>query len=328
MKAMVRPNYGPPEVLRLREVETPVPTSNAVLVKVHAATATTASMIGLTGKPRFARLFFGLTKPRKPILGQELAGEIEAIGSNVKSLRVGDKVFGMTGTDFGTHAQYKLMDENSALTSIPRDATFDEAVAIVEGGLTALNFLKHKASIREGQHIAIYGASGSVGTASIQVAKAFGATVTAICSSANTDLVTSLGADFAVDYRRDDFTGTGARYDVIFDTVGKLTFSKCKKSLTPTGVYLDAGNVRTLLPMMWTSLFGRRKAIMATTYTRSANVNLADLKTLRMLFEQGTFRAVIDKRYPLDDLASAYRYVDTGRKRGNVVINISHGISP
>lgn len=326
MKAIICTKYGSPDVLQLQEVEKPVPTSNEVLIKVHAATATTASVIGRTGKPHFVRLFFGFSKPRKPILGQELAGEIEAIGSDVKSFKVGDRVFGMTGTDLGAHAQYKRMNENSALTSMPQNATFDDAAAIVEGGLTALNFLKHKAGIQEGQHVVIYGASGSVGTASIQVAKAFGTTVTAICSSANFDLVKSLGADFAIDYRQENFTENGSTYDIIFDTVGKLSFSRCKNSLTPTGIYLDAGGIGTIFPMMWTSLFGGRKAMLATTYTRSAEANLADLETLKTLFEQGSFRAVIDKRYPLDDLTSAYRYVDTGRKKGNLVINISHDI--
>ncbi|MHC4880882.1 MAG: NAD(P)-dependent alcohol dehydrogenase, partial [Planctomycetota bacterium] len=217
MKAMVRPHYGPPEVLRLRDVETPVPAGNEVLIRVHAATATAASVIGLTGKPRFTRLFFGLMRPRKAILGQEFAGEVEAIGGDVTLFTVGDRVYGMTGTDSGTHAQYKVMNQNSVLTSMPRHATFDEAAAVVEGGLTALNFLRHTADIQAGQHVAIYGASGSVGTASIQIAKALGATVTAVCSSTNTDLVVSLGADFAVDYRQNDFTDTSSRYDVIFD---------------------------------------------------------------------------------------------------------------
>lgn len=326
MKAIVCTKYGSPGVLQLQEVEKPVPKNDEVLIKVHAATATTASVIGRTGKPHFARLFFGLTKPRKAILGQELAGEIESIGSDVKSFQVGDKVFGMTGTELGAHAQYKCMNENSALTSMPQNATFEDAAAIVEGGLTALNFLKHKAGIQEGQHVVIYGASGSVGTASIQVAKALGTTVTAICSNANFELVKSLGADFAIDYREEDFTENGSTYDIIFDTVGKLSFSRCKNSLTPTGIYLDAGGIGTIFPMMWTSLFGGRKAILATTYTRSAEANLADLETLKTLFEQGSFRAIIDKRYPLEDLASAYRYVDTGRKKGNLVINISHDI--
>lgn len=324
MKAMVCTQYGSPDVLQLQEVEKPIPTGSEVLIKVHAATATAAGVIGRIGKPHFVRLFFGLTKPRKPILGSELAGEIEAIGSDVKSFKVGDKVFGMTGTELGAHAQYKRMNENSVLVGMPKDATFDDAAAIVEGGLTALNFLKHKAGIQEGQHVVVYGASGAVGTASIQVAKVFGATVTAVCSSANFDLVKSLGADIVIDYRQDDFTKNGSTYDIIFDTVGKLSFSRCKHSLTPTGIYLDAGGIGTIFPMMWTSLFGGRKAMLATTYTRSAAVNLADLETLKTLFEQGSFRAVIDKRYPLDDLASAYRYVETGRKKGNLVINISH----
>ncbi|MGB1252574.1 MAG: NAD(P)-dependent alcohol dehydrogenase [Candidatus Promineifilaceae bacterium] len=326
MKAMVCTKYGSPDVLQLQEVEKPVPLSDEVLIKIHATTATTASVIGRTGKPHFVRLFFGLTKPRKAILGQELAGEIETIGCDVTSFQVGDKVFGMTGTELGTHAQYKRMNENSVLTRMPQNASFDDAAAIVEGGLTALNFLKHKAGIQAGQHIAIYGASGSVGTASIQVAKAFGTTVTAICSSTNFDLVRSLGADFVIDYRQEDFTENGIAYDIIFDTVGKLSFSRCKTSLTSAGIYLDAGGIGTIFPMMWTSLFGGRRAMLATTYTRSAEANLADLETLKTLFEHGKFRAVIDKWYPLDDLASAYKYIDTGRKKGNLVVKISHSI--
>ncbi len=324
MKAMVCTKYGPPDVLELQEVEKPLPAENEVLIKVHAATATAASVIGRVGKPYFVRLFFGFTKPRKAILGQELAGEIEAIGSDVKSFKVGDKVFALTGMELSAYAQYKCMDENSALIGMPQNATFDEAAAIVEGGLTALNFLKHRADIQAGQHIVIYGASGSVGTASIQVAKAFGAKVTAICSSANFDLVKSLGADFVIDYGQENFTENGSTYDIIFDTVGKLSFSSCKKSLTPTGIYLDSDGLETIFPMIWTSFFGSRRAILATTYTRSAEANLADLETLKRLFEQGSFRAVIDKEYPLDDLASAYRYVETGRKKGNLVINVSH----
>ena len=326
MKAMVCTKYGSPDVLQLQEVEKPVPNSNEVLIKVHAATATTASIIGRTGKPAFARLFFGLSKPRKVILGQELAGEIEAIGSDVKSFKVGDKVFGMTGNELGAHAQYKCLNENSALARMPGNATFDEAAAIVEGGLTALNFLKHKAGIQRGQHVAIYGASGSVGTGAIQVAKVFGATVTAICSSANFDLVKSLEADFVIDYRQEDFTENGSTYDIIFDTLGRLSFAKCKDSLTTSGIYLDSGGVATVFPMMWTSLTGGRKAMFATTYTRSAKDNLSDLEKLKSLFEQGSMQAVIDKTYSLEELASAYRYVETGRKKGNVVIRIPHDI--
>ncbi len=324
MKAMVYTQYGSPDVLQLQEVEKPVPKNDEVLIKVQATTATTASVIGRTGKPLFVRLFFGLSKPRKPILGQELAGEIEAIGSDVKSFKVGDKVFGMIGTDLGTHAQYKSVNENGALTRMPEDATFEEAAAIVEGGLTALNFLKHKADIQRGQHVAIYGASGSVGTASIQVAKAFGATVTAVCSSVNFDLVKSLGADFVIDYRQEDFTENGSTYDIIFDTLGRLSFAQCKDSLTKSGIYLDSGGVQTIFPMIWTSLTGGRKAMLATTYTRSAKVNLSDLEQLKSLFEQGRMQAVIDKTYPLEQLTDAYRYVETGRKKGNVVVKIPH----
>ena len=282
MKAIVHEKYGPPEVLQLKEVTKPVPKDNEVLIRVRAAAATTAGLAGRTGKPYFARLFSGLTKPKNNILGIELAGEIEAVGRDVSLFTVGDQVFGMTGgTSLGAYAEYKCMPEDGALIAKPTNMDYEEAVACVEGGLTALNFLKNKANIQPGQNVLIYGASGAVGTASIQVAKYFGAEVTGVCSTANIELVKSLGADKVIDYTKEDFTQNGQTYDIIFDTVGKRSFSICKGSLKQNGVYLDAGGVATLLPMLWTSLFGSKKAILAATYVRPAKEIAEDLISLR-----------------------------------------------
>ena len=325
MKAMVCTKYGAPDVLQLQEVEKPVPKDDEVLIRIHTATATAASLAGRTGKPAFVRLFMGLTRPKKNILGQELAGEIEAIGRAVKRFKVGDKVFGMTGPGLGTQAEFKCMPEDGVLTTIPVNASYDEAVAVVEGGLTALNFLKHKANIQRGQKVLIYGASGSVGTASVQVAKYFGAEVTGICSGANFELVKSLGVDAVIDYTQEDFTKNGQAYDIIFDTVGKCSFKRCKGSLSPTGIYLDAAGLGTILPMIWTSIFGGKKAILATTYVgRLTKEILEDLISLKELVEEEKIQPVIDRRYLLEETAQAYRYVETGRKKGNVVITVAH----
>ena len=325
MKAMVCTRYGPPDVLQLQEVKKPVARDNEVLVKVYAATATATGLSARTGKPAFARLFSGLTKPKSSILGVEFAGEIAAIGKDVTAFEVGDPVFGMTGaTTPGAYAEFKCMPEEGAMLPKPDNISFGDAAAIVEGGLTALNFLHNKANIQQGQQVLIYGASGSVGTASIQVAKYFGADVTAVCSSANFELVKSIGADSVIDYRKDDFTKNRQQYDIIFDTVGKRSFTACKGSLTPNGIYLDSGNAATILPMLWTSVFGRKKAILAATYVRSASAIKKDLAVLKDLIEAGQIQAVIDRCYPLEKTADAHRYVELGRKKGNVVITIDH----
>ena len=323
MRAIVCTKYGPPDVLQLQEVEKPVPKDNEVLIRVHAATATTASINGRKGEPHFLRLFTGLTKPRKDILGQELAGEIEAVGNDVKAFSEGDQVFGNTGFAFGAHAEFACLPESAALVIKPTNMTYEESAAVVEGGLTALNFLG-RGKIQMGQRVLIYGASGSVGTASVQVAKYFGAEVTGVCSTANLELVESLGADVVIDYTEEDFTKNGQTYDIVFDTVGKSSFARCRGSLTQNGVYLDAGKLSTLLPMIWTSVFGGKRAMLAATYVRPARELGKDLLLLKELIEAGTVRAVIDRCYPLEQTAEAYRYVETGRKKGNVVISLEH----
>ena len=324
MKAIVCTKYGAPDVLQLQEVERPVPKDNEVLIKVHAATATTAGLIGRKGEPFFVRFFMGLTKPKKNILGQELAGEIEAVGKDVKLFKEGDQVFGMTGIALGAHAEFKCMPEDGALVIKPTNMTYEESVAVVEGGLTALNFLRNKGNIQRGQKVLIYGASGSVGTASIQVAKYFGAEVTGVCSTTNLELVKSLGADMVIDYTKEDFTENGQTYDIIFDTVGKRSFSLCKGSLTQKGVYLDTAGVATIFPMLWTSMFGSKKAILTATYMRPASEITKDLIFLKELIEAGKIQSVIDRRYPLEQTAEAHRYVEKGHKKGNVVITLEH----
>jgi NADPH:quinone reductase-like Zn-dependent oxidoreductase len=309
----------------LREVAKPVPRDNEVLVKIHAATATATGLGARTGKPLIARFSSGLAKPKNSILGVEFAGEIAAVGKDVTTHKVGDPVFGMTGaTTPGAYAEFMCMPENGAMLPKPNNISYGDAAALVEGGLTAINFLHNKANIRPGQKVLIYGASGSVGTASIQIAKILGAEVTAVCSSANFGLVKSVGADSVIDYTKEDFTRNGQQYDIIFDTVGKRSFAACRGSLTPNGIYLDSGNAATILPMLWTSVFGRKKAILTATYVRSASEIKKDLAVLKELIEAGKIQAVIDRHYPLEKTADAHRYVETGRKKGNVVINIDH----
>ena len=324
MKAIVCTKYGAPDVLQLQEVKKPVPKDNEVLIKVHAATATAAGLIGRKGEPFFARLFSGLTKPKKNILGSELSGEIEAVGVDVELFKEGDQVFGNTGITLGAHAEFKCMPEDAALITKPSNMTYEESVALVEGGLTAVHFLRNKANIGSGQKVLIYGASGSVGTASVQVAKYYGADVTGVCSSTNLEMVKSIGADKVIDYTKEDFTKNGRTYDIIFDTVGKSSFSHCKGSLKQKGLYLDAGKMATIFPMLWTSMFGGKKAILTATYVRPASKMTKDLIFLKELIEAGNIKPVIDRRYPLEGTAEAHRYVETGHKKGNVVITLEH----
>ena len=322
MKAIVCTKYGAPDVLQLQEVEKPVPRDNEVLIKIYAATATASGLNGRKGEPIFARLLMGLTKPRKNILGAELVGEIEAVGKEVKLFNEGDQVFGIDYRGQGAYAEYICRPEDGALVIKPTDSTYEESVAVIEGALTALTFLNVKANIQSEQKVLIYGASGSVGTASIQVAKYFGAEVTGVSSTANLELVKSLGADMVIDYTNEDFTKNGQTYDIIFDTVGKTSFSRCQGSLKQKGVYLNAGNPATLFPMLWTSKFSNKKAIITATGLRPASEMTKDLIFLKELIEAGEIKPVIDRRYPLEQTAEAHRYVETGHKKGNVVIAV------
>ncbi|MEM7382608.1 MAG: NAD(P)-dependent alcohol dehydrogenase [Bacteroidota bacterium] len=313
MKAIVCTKYGPPEVLQLQEVAKPHPKDHEVLIRIHAASVTTAGLIGRKGTPIFTRIFSGLTKPKNNILGMELSGEIEAIGAKVSRFSPGDLIFGLTGTGLGANAEYVCLSEVGALAHKPKNMSYQESTALIEGGLTALNFLRNKAGIQSGQKVIIIGASGSVGTASVQFAKHFGAEVTAVCSQANANMVSALGADRVIDYHKEDFTQNGQTYDIIFDTVGSRSFPECKNSLKADGIFLDAAGLSTVLHMLWTSLFSRKKAFLLATYIRPAAKIREDLLYLKDLIEGGTIKPVIDRHYPLEKTAEAHQYVETGR---------------
>jgi NADPH:quinone reductase-like Zn-dependent oxidoreductase len=322
MKAVMYTEYGPPDVLQLREVEKPAPKDHEVLIRIHAAAVTTTDCAFRKGEP-LIRLVFGLRRPRKTILGTEFAGEIEAVGKDVRRFREGDQVYAATGTAFGAHAEYMCLPETGAVAIKPANVTYGEAAAICEGALTALPFLRDKGNIRSGQRVLVNGASGAVGTAAVQLARYFGAEVTGVCSTTNLDLVRSLGADKVIDYTQEDFTRTGQTYDIIFDAVGKSSFSRCRGSLEQGGVYLSTvPTLATLLHMLWTSRFGSKKAKLAGTGLRPPGEKTRDLDFLRELVQAGDIRPVIDGRYPLEHAAEAHRHVETGHKRGNVVMTL------
>jgi NADPH:quinone reductase-like Zn-dependent oxidoreductase len=324
MKAIVCTKYGSPEVLQLKEVSQPTPGDNDVLIKVHATTVTSGDSRVRSFKVPLsfwlpARMALGLRKPRKAILGSELAGEIEATGRDVKLLRRGDQVFAYPGHNGGAYAEYICMPENGCLAIKPSNMTFEEAAAIPFGGNTALHFLR-KGNVRSGQKVLIYGASGSVGTYAVQLAKYFGAEVTGVCGTTNLELVTSLGADKVIDYTKADFTKNGETYDVIFDAVGKSSFSGCMRSLKKEGIYLHAvATPAVMLRMRWASMMSSKKLIGGTAIPETEN-----LVFLKELVEAGKIKPVVDRCYPLEQMVEAHRYVEKGHKKGNVVITMAH----
>ena len=325
MKAIVCPEYGSPDVLQLREVVKPVPDDNQVLVRVYAATVTAADCGFRKADPAIGRLYNGLTRPKNPIPGSELAGEIEAVGSAVKRFKEGDQVYGLSPTAFGANAQYICLPEDGVLASKPANLTYEEAAAVPSGATTALPFLRDKGQIQSGHRVLVNGASGSVGTFAVQLAKHFGAEVTGVCSTTNLELVQSLGADRVIDYTKEDFTRNGKTYDIVFDAVGKRSFSHCRDSLAPNGVYLTTVvGLPILLQMLWTSIVGDKKAIIAFTGMRPSSEITQDLLLLKELVEAGRVKPVIDRRYSLEQTAEAHRYVDSGHKKGNVVIYVEH----
>lgn len=317
MKAIVYEKYGSPDVLELREVEKPVPVDKEVLIKVYETIVTPADCAFRKGKPFITRFFSGLLKP-KNIPGVELAGEIEAVGKDVTLFKKGDPVFGSAVTGFGAHAQYKCLPEDGVVAIKPACMTYGEAAAVCDGGLTALTFLRDKANIQSGQKILINGASGSVGSFAVQLARYFGAEVTGVCSTTNLELVKSLGADNLIDYTKEDFTKNGRAYDIIFDTVGKSPFPRCKSSLKQGGIYLATVFAPAILfQTLWTSMVGGKKAIFTAT-----NHSKENLIFLKELIEAGKIKSIIDRRYPLEQIAEAHRYVEKGHKKGNVVITL------
>jgi len=324
MKAVVYERYGPPEVLQLKEVEKPIPKDNEVLIKTHATTVTAGdwrvrSLNVPTGFGLIMRLVFGITKPKQPILGSELAGEIESVGKDVSKFKVGAPVFAFSDVAMGCHAEYKCMPEDGMIVLKPDSISYEQAAALSFGGTTALDFFR-KANLQCGEKVLVNGASGSVGTAAVQLAKHFGADVTGVCSTANVELVESLGANHVIDYTKQDFTKNGENYDIIIDTAGTAPFSRSKHSLKPDGrLLLVLAGMPAMLQIPWVSMTSSRKIIAGP-----ATGSVEDLRFLAELADAGEFKPVIERCYPFEDIVDAHSYVDTGRKKGNVIITMQH----
>lgn len=322
MKAMVYQRYGPPEVLELKDVAQPIPKAKEVLIKVHASTVTAGDceVRRFDLPPLFwlpVRLMIGLIKPRIQILGQELSGEVVAVGKEVTGFQLGDAVFGPVF--FGAYAEFRCQKANGALAHKPTNMRFEEAATLATGGLNALHFL-NKAQVKAGEKVLINGAGGSIGTYSVQVAKSMGAEVTAVDSTQKLEMLRSIGADHVIDFTKESFTDRHSAYDVIFDAVGKTSYSSSLKSLKPNGRFVSANpNLSLILRSFLTRFMGSKKAI-----TGLAGEKMEDLKKLKSLAEEGKIRAIIDRKYPLTQLADAHRYVETDQKAGNVVINIGN----
>jgi NADPH:quinone reductase-like Zn-dependent oxidoreductase len=322
MKAIVYKKYGSPDVLKPLEVEKPSSEPNEVLIKVFATTVTTADCMMRRGDTFLSRILLGLIKPKKKyqILGTELSGKIEDVGSKVKNFKPGDEVYAFRGFGTGCYAQYKCMNENGSLAIKPVNIAFEEAASVVDGASTALFFLKEKANIQKGQNVLINGASGSIGTFAVQLAKYFGAEVTGVCSTKNIELVKSLGADKVVDYTKDDFAQTADTYDIIFDTVGKSSFAHCRKALKTNGKYIaTVMTFKIILQSFLTKPGNKKKVIFAMSLNKAEALNF-----IRPLIEDGKLRTVIDKKYHLEGLQEAHAYVEEGHKKGNVVITVTH----
>jgi NADPH:quinone reductase-like Zn-dependent oxidoreductase len=325
MRAVVYDRYGPPEVLRLEDVERPVPRVDEVFVRVRAAAVTRGDCATREANRRsglvisaISQLVSGIGRPRQRILGSEFAGVVEDIGASVTEFAIGDHVFGSSGFRFGAHAEFMCVAEMARIAAMPAGTSFEEAAAICDGGLNALWCLK-MGDLRKGQRILIYGASGAIGTAGVMLAKNFGADVTAVCNTKNIEVVTSLGADRVIDYTKEDFTKNGETYHVIFDAVGKYSFSRCVGSLKSGGKYLATDGLANLMLALWTGRFGNKKVIFSIPprYTKK------DVLLLKDLIEAGKFRAVIDRRYPMEDVVKAARYVESEQKTGNVILTIT-----
>ena len=321
MKAAIYNKYGPPEVAQLAETAKPVPQANEVLIKVFATTVNRTDCGFRSAEYFIVRFFSGLIRPRNKTLGNEFAGEIVAIGADVKTFKPGNKVFGFNDSKFGAHAQYMVMNENEAITTMPANTTYTDAAPIAEGSHYALCDIR-AAKIKSGQKVMINGATGAIGSAAVQLSKYLGATVTAVCDTKNVDLVKSLGADLVIDYLKEDFTKLDTKFDVIFDAVGKSSFGKCKPLLTKNGIYMSTElgymSQNPLLAII-TPLFRGKRVLFPIP-----DISKADVEFLKDLVESGAFKPVVDRYYTLDQIVEAYKYVETGQKTGNVVIIVEH----
>ena len=321
MKAIVYSKYGPPDVLQLKEVEKPTPKDNEVLIKVHATTVNRTDCGLRSAKPFIARFFTGLIRPKKTILGTEFAGEVVAVGKDVVSFKVGDKVFGYDEEDFGAYAEYKTISEEGSLTTMPTNMTYEEAAPSTEGAHYALIDIR-KSNIQSGQSVLINGATGAIGSAAVQLVKHLGANVTAVCNTKNVALVKRLGADKVFDYTKEDFTKDDKLYDVVFDAVGKSSFGRCRPLLKPGGIYLSTElgyMAQNPILALITPIFGKKKVMFPIP-----KHSKEDIVFLKELIEQGKYKPVIDRRYPLEQIVEATRYVEKGHKTGNVVITVEH----
>jgi NADPH:quinone reductase-like Zn-dependent oxidoreductase len=327
MRAAVHTSYGPPDVVRIAEVDKPTPRNNQVLVKVHATTVNRTDAGFRAGKPRIVRLFTGLIRPKVAVLGNEFAGEIEAVGRDVTSFLVGNRVFGYSGLQhgsrFGAHAEYLAMPEGGSLATLPANLTYEQAAPSTEGAHYALTMIR-TAKIQRGHDVLVYGATGAIGSAAVQLSKSLGAQVTAVCDTEHLELVRGLGADRVIDYTAEDFTKDEQRYDVVLDAVGKSSFFRCRRLLKPGGIYLssDGGplnqNLVLVLITPLVGVFGGKKVLF-----RVPRDDQEMVRYFKDLIESGAFKPLIDRRYRLDQIVEAYRYVETGQKIGNVVISVT-----
>ncbi|CAG0990988.1 MAG: NAD(P)-dependent alcohol dehydrogenase [Candidatus Methanoperedens sp.] len=332
MKAIVYTKYGPPDVLELKDVEKPAPKDNEVLIRVHATSVNFGDLLARNFKDIspgkfsmpllfwfFAKMYFGFTKPKITILGNEFAGQIESAGKDVNLFKKGDQVFGYLGQNMGAYAEYLCMPEDGCVAIKPANMTYEEAAIVPYGAIMALNLLR-KMNIQSGQKVLVNGASGGIGSAAVQIAKYFGAEVTGVCSAPRLEFVKSLGADKVIDYAKEDFTQSGETYDLIFDILGKSSFSGCKSSLKQNGRYLLASfKMKQLFQMLWTKMAGTKRVICALAIDKQE-----DLIFIKELIEAGKIKSFIDRRYLLEQTAEAHRYVDLGHKKGNVVITVEH----
>jgi NADPH:quinone reductase-like Zn-dependent oxidoreductase len=329
MKTIVYSRFGAPDVLQMKETPKPVPADDEVLVRVHATTVTSADWRARSrhvprGFGLLAGLVFGFSKPKKPVLGNELAGDVEAVGKNVTKFTPGDKVFAHTGAAFGCYVEYKCLSENAPIAIMPSNLTYEEAAALSFGGTTALAFLT-EAKVKRGDQVLVNGACGTVGTAAVQIAKHLGAKVTGVCSSGGLELVRSIGADRVIDYTREDFARSGERWDVIIDTVGNAMYSRCRHVLAPGGRLLAVvGSIGDILRAPWLRLVGARRIIAGSpAFKWTASQRAHALGELANLAASGEVRPIIDRRYPFDRIVEAHRYVDTGHKHGSVAITVA-----